>query len=101
MKPRILAPLDPQKIMNQVAAQIVKEAKRGGLSLGEVSKTVYPDGTCLVDIENSGGHAALIEDSLSHPNIEVISIEHHDGHYIWDADHYVKDSDSVHFKLVR
>ena len=98
MKPKILKPLDAEKIMNDVKNQIVRKMKAGGLRIGHVQMW-QEDGLCHIDIENNGGDILNVTDNINHKNVEIVSSKHRDGIFDWAADYYIKDSDEVSFKL--
>lgn len=100
-QPKILKPLDPQKIMSAIKNKIVREMKRTGLSVEDCEMWQDDDGNCHITIENNGGSALNASDYFDHPNAELLHSFWTDGWYEWATKHFYKDYNEVIFKLVR
>lgn len=98
MKPRILKPLDHEKIYKQIKAAVNKRHRESGISVGETDGWKEGDHYCIIHEHNGGSYHTLKEEVQVHPNCNVISADHVEGIYDWKADTYHKPYSIVKFK---
>lgn len=98
MKPKILKPLNHEKIYKELTSAVKKRHRDSGINIGETDAWNEGDHHCITHEHNGGSYHTLKETVQDHPNCEVISAKHHEGIYDWHANVYHKPYSIVKFK---
>lgn len=103
MKAKPLPPIDKNKIMHLVLAEMIKMVKNGG-KVGDSDMFIDPNtGNCVVSLEHNLGKGYLEREVPyflhDHQNTTFVSAAYHEGHYEWDADTYFRPATSIVFKV--
>lgn len=106
-KPKVLPPLDHEKIANELATHVKKMYRRDGINVGDDHDYHHDkqSGIHHISVEhNGGGDGSNMRDMIrdkNHKNVEIVDYDHHEGHYDWPSDTYRRPYSTVSYKLIR